>query len=59
MADMRTDAYFFPDSIQEYRRIFQFPGVFESVQDVYRTKQNVLERLRRNQALCKLLAAYA
>ncbi len=37
----------------------EFPGVFESVQDVYRTKQNVLERLRRNEPLCKALALYA
>lgn len=33
--------------------------VFASVQDVYRTKQNVLERLRRNEALKKFLLPYA
>ena len=37
----------------------QHPSVFASVQDVYRTKQNVLERLRRHQALKRFLAPYA
>lgn len=36
-----------------------YPTVFASVQDVYRTKQNVLERLRRNEALRRFLAPYA
>jgi DNA-directed RNA polymerase specialized sigma24 family protein len=36
-----------------------YPNVFASVQEVYRTKQNVLERLRRNEALRKFLAPYA
>ncbi len=33
--------------------------VFASVQEVYRTKQNVLERLRRNEGLRRFLAPYA
>ncbi len=37
----------------------EYPVAFASVQDVYRTKQNVLERLRRNDALRKFLAPYA
>jgi len=36
-----------------------YPEVFASVQEVYRTKQNVLERLRRDQTLRKLLTPYA
>lgn len=35
------------------------PDVFGAVQEVYRTKQNVLERLRRNDGLRKFLAPYA
>jgi hypothetical protein len=37
----------------------EYPSIFASVQDVYRTKQNVIERLRRNEALRKFLAPYA
>lgn len=37
----------------------EHPTAFASVQDVYRTKQNVLERLRRNEALRRFLAPYA
>lgn len=36
-----------------------FPGTFTTVQEVYRTKQNVLERLRRDNTLKKYLAPYA
>ncbi len=36
-----------------------FPGTFATVQEVYRTKQNVLERLRRDSTLRKYLAPYA
>lgn len=36
-----------------------FPGTFSTVQEVYRTKQNVLERLRRDSTLRKYLAPYA
>ncbi len=37
----------------------EHPSVFASVQDVYRTQQNVLERLRRNESLRRFLAPYA
>lgn len=37
----------------------EYTTAFVSVQDVYRTKQNVLERLRRNEALRKFLKPYA
>lgn len=37
----------------------EYRAAFASVQDVYRTKQNVLERLRRNEALQRFLAPYA
>jgi hypothetical protein len=37
----------------------EYGTVFGSVQDVYRTKQNVLERLRRNEGLRRFLAPYA
>ena len=36
-----------------------FPEVFQNAQELYRTKQNLLERLRRDQALRKYLAPYA
>ena len=36
-----------------------YPGVFESVNELYRVKQNLLERLRRDQALRGYLAPYA
>jgi hypothetical protein len=36
----------------------EFPGIFASVQEVYRTKQNIMERLRRNEALRKSLSQY-
>jgi hypothetical protein len=36
----------------------EFPGYFSSVQEIYRTKQNVMERLRRNEALRKSLSQY-
>jgi hypothetical protein len=37
----------------------EYPGVFESVREIYRVKQNLLERLRRDQELRKYLAPYA
>ncbi len=37
----------------------EYGASFASVQDVYRTKQNVLERLRRNESLKKFLEPYA
>jgi hypothetical protein len=37
----------------------EYDALFDSVQDVYRTKQNVLERLRRNAELQSFLAPYA
>jgi len=37
----------------------EYPTIFSSVQDVYRTKQNVLERLRRDEPLRRFLAPYA
>jgi hypothetical protein len=41
------------------REIYEeFPGLFSSIQDIYRTKQNVMERLRRNEALRKSLSHY-
>jgi hypothetical protein len=36
-----------------------YPGVFESVNELYRVKQNLLERLRRDHALRAYLAPYA
>ena len=37
----------------------EYPDIFTDVKDVYRTKQNVLERLRRDSELAELLAAAA
>lgn len=37
----------------------EYPGVFEDVREIYRVKQNLLERLRRDQNLRKYLASYA
>lgn len=37
----------------------EYPGEFENVREIYRVKQNLLERLRRDQDLRKYLAAYA
>ncbi len=37
----------------------RFPGTFADVKDVYRTKQNVLDRLRRDPELAKLAGEYA
>ena len=37
----------------------QFPGVFEDIQHLYRVKENVLARLRRNHALVEYLREYA
>lgn len=37
----------------------EYPGVFESVREIYRVKQNLLERLRRDQDLRRYLGSYA
>ena len=37
----------------------EYPGVFDNVREIYRVKQNLLERLRRDQDLRKYLASYA
>jgi DNA-directed RNA polymerase specialized sigma24 family protein len=39
--------------------ILEYPGVFENVREVYRVKQNLIERLRRDQNLRKHLSSYA
>jgi DNA-directed RNA polymerase specialized sigma24 family protein len=42
------------------REVFEeYPGVFESVREIYRVKQNLIERLRRDHELRKSLAPYA
>lgn len=37
----------------------QFPGVFRDIKHIYRVKENVLARLRRNQDLLEYLSEYA
>jgi len=39
--------------------IAQYPGLYRDIKDVYRAKQNVLERLRRDRELASLLTIAA